>query len=260
MRSKSKKKSKKKSAYKRGEKLAIFFKRGTLLLLIMAVIASFVLAAKMVSEKFYVRDVLVSGNYHLDKKDIIDSAKIQKGDLLLNIHLKDIGERLGNNAWIKKVSLKKQFPGTLMINIKEASPKALLRVDEQLYIIDENGKKLERIKGESPPFLPVINNINSKNKKGLSEALRLVVTLSEKNIFAGRESIIIGLESYGLTMNVEGELIKVGYGDYSEKFERWMELEPEIRKKGLQIQYVDLRFKDSVIVKPVRPAKKEKTS
>ncbi len=257
MRSKSKKK---KSAYRRGEKLVVLFRRGTIVLLVIAFIAALVLAVKMVSNKFYVREVLVSGNYHIDAKDIIKSSKIKKGDLLVDMHLKGIGGRLRENAWIKEVLLKKQFPGRLLIHIKEASPIALLSIKKRLYIIDEDGEKLERIKGESTPFLPVIKNINSKDRKGLSEALKLVSVLSEKKAFAGRESIEIGLEPYGLTMHVDGELIKVGYGEYSEKFERWIELEPEIRKKGLEIKYVDLRFKDSVIVKPLRPEKKEKTS
>ncbi len=134
-------------------------------------------------------------------------------------------------------------------------PKALLSVKKQLYLIDEDGKILEWIKGEGTLFLPVIKDISLENKKGISEALKLVEVLSGKNIFADRESVEIGLESYGLTMNIDGEFIKVGYGKYSEKFDRWVELEPEIRKIGVPIKYVDLRFKDSVIVKPLKTIK-----
>jgi hypothetical protein len=77
--------------------------------------------------------------------------------------------------------------------------------------------------------------------------------LSKKKFIANKESVEIGIESYGLTLIIDGELIKVGYGNYSAKFDRWIELEPEIRRKGLPIKYVDLRFKDSVIVKPLKP-------
>jgi cell division septal protein FtsQ len=246
------KNKKRKAAYRRSEKLAIFFKVGTIFLLIVVLIAGTVLGIKILTQKFRVREILVSGNYHLDKKDIVSSVKIRKGEPLLKIHLEDVDERLKKSAWIKKVALRRRLPGTLEIKIIEAVPKALLSIKRRLYLIDEDGMMLERIKGETTPFLPVIKDINPKNKKGITEALKLIEVLSEKNNFIDRESIEIGLESYGLTVYLDGEFIKVGYGGYSEKFDKWIELEPELRKRGVPIKYVDLRFKDSVIVKPLK--------
>jgi cell division septal protein FtsQ len=147
-----------------------------------------------------------------------------------------------------------------VIKIEEAEPKALLSIKKRLYLIDGDGSILERIEGETVPFIPVIKNINTKNRKGMSEALKLVAVLTRENDFIDSESIEIGLESYGLTVKIDGEFMKVGYGRYSEKFERWLELEPEIRKRGVPIKYVDLRFKDSVIIKPMRETKGEKSS
>ena len=97
-------------------------------------------------------------------------------------------------------------------------------------------------------------------RENMTEALKLVDSLHKKNVFADSDYIEIGVESYGLTMHVDGDFIKVGYGNYSDKFERWKELEPEIRRRGVPIKYVDLRFKDSVIVKPEKKRKKGKTS
>ena len=90
--------------------------------------------------------------------------------------------------------------------------------------------------------------------------MKLITALSEKNVLSSRESIEIGTGSYGLFISMDGEFIKVGYGDYSEKFERWLEIEPEIRKRGVPIKYIDLRFKDSVIVKPMEKTRKGKSS
>ncbi|KPK01741.1 MAG: hypothetical protein AMK71_04470 [Nitrospira bacterium SG8_35_4] len=257
MRSKNKKR---KSAYRRGEKIALFFKRGTIVFLVIVIAALAVLGVKLLSREFHVREVLISGNYHLDKKDVIEAAGITKGDLLLDVPLNHIEEKLKKNAWIKTAALRKQYPGTVVIRIDEAVPKALLSDNKKLYLLADDGNVLERISGDVTPFLPVIKDIRPTNQKGISEAIRLVESLSKKNILADRESIEIGLESYGLTMNIDGEFIKVGYGNYSEKLERWIELEPEIRKKGVPIKYVDLRFKDSVIVKPRKPGSRRSQS
>jgi cell division septal protein FtsQ len=254
LRSKNKKQ---KSALRRGEKLAVFFKRATVIMLVIVFAAAAVLGAKLLVRQFSIKEIIVSGNYHLDRDDIIGSINIKNGDQLLNVQFKDVDEKLGKNPWIKGVSLKKQLPGTLLIDIEEAVPKALLRIKRKLYLIDREGGILERIKGDSLLFLPVIKDIRPKNEKGISEALKLVDVLMKRNIFADRESVEIGLEAYGLTMNIDGEFIKVGYGKYSEKYDMWIELEPEIRKKSVPIKYVDLRFKDSVIVKPLKRAKKK---
>jgi len=254
LRSKNKKK---KSALRRGEKLAVFFKRGTVIMLVIVFAAAAVLGVKLVVRQFSIKEIIVSGNYHLDRDDIIGSINIKNGDQLLNVQFEDVNKKLGENPWIKEVSLKKQLPGTLLIDIEEAVPKALLRIKRKLYLIDRDGRILERIKGDSMLFLPVIKDIRPKNEKGISEALKLVDVLMKRDIFADRESVEIGLETYGLTMKIDGEFIKVGYGKYSEKYDMWIELEPEIRKKSVPIKYVDLRFKDSVIVKPLKRAKKK---
>jgi cell division protein FtsQ len=257
MRSKTRKPKRKKrrAAYRRGEKAAIFFKRGTIVLLAVVIVAASVLGVKTLTYQFGINDIQIIGNYHLEIKDVISSSKIEKGEPLLRISLRDIEDRLEQNPWIKSASIKKQLPGTLLIKIKEAEPMALLSLKKRLYLMDGDGELLERLKGDGIPFLPVIKNINPKKKKDMAEALKLVSILNDKNITANRESIEIGVESYGLKMNMDGELIKVGYGDYSAKLDRWMELEPEIRKRGLPIKYVDLRFKDSVIIKPLNKVK-----
>ncbi len=258
MRSKTKKK--KKRVNRKGEKLITFFKRGTMVLLAVVFVALAVLSVKWVSPKFYVKEIVVAGNYHLDEADVISSAGINMGAPLFKVEFSDLDQRLRENAWIKKVALRKQYPGTIMINIEEAVPKALLSRKDRLYLIDAEGELLERIEGETTPFLPVIKGINPKNKKGMTEALKLIEVLATKNSLVNRESIEIGQESYGLTMHIDGEFIKVGYGNYSKKFDRWIELEPEIRKKGVAVKYVDLRFKDSVIVKPIKETKGKRSS
>ncbi len=250
MRSKNKKR---KSAYRRGEKMASFLKRGTIFFLIIVFFSIAFLGVKLLTQKFYVREILVFDNNHLDTKEIIASVKIQKGESFFDINLNEIDKRLKQNRWIKKVTLRKQFPNTLIVKVKEAVPKALLSRKKRLYLVDEDGKILERMKGVTTHFLPVIKDISPKNEKEMSEAIKMADVLSKKNMFANKESVEIGIESYGLKLNIDGEIIKVGYGNYSAKFDRWIELEPEIRRKGLPIKYVDLRFKDSVIVKPLKP-------
>ena len=54
-----------------------------------------------------------------------------------------------------------------------------------------------------------------------------------------------------ISMQVDGMLVKVGHGEYEEKLQRLLELEDEIMRRGIPVDYIDLRFANKVIVKPI---------
>ncbi|UCH45965.1 MAG: FtsQ-type POTRA domain-containing protein [Nitrospiraceae bacterium] len=260
MRFKKKKKKNGKSASRRGEKMILFFKRGTIVLALAVFVAAAVLGVKVLIRNITVDEIQISGNYHLTEEDILEIINVSQGEQLLDIQFDDIDRRLHQNTWIKSAALRRQFPGRLIVKVDEANPKALLSFRKRMFLIDEDGNILERIKSDATPFLPVIRDINPKNKKEMKEAIKLISALDAYNILDVKESVEIGIDSYGLTATIDGDFIKVGHGRYEEKFARWMELEPEIRKKGQPIQYIDLRFKESVIVKPVKNIRRNRTS
>jgi cell division septal protein FtsQ len=236
--------------------MMIFLHRGIIVLSAVIMVAVVGLGVKLAARTFTVQNIIVSGNYHLEDHQIIKNSEIREDDSLIELSLQEVKTRFMDNAWIRDVSLRKEFPDTVSILIKEASPKVLLSLKGEIFLADERGEVLEKIDGEGTPFLPVINNIDPvKSADALSEALKLVEVISDKGIIEGKESIEIGLESYGLAMKIDGEVVKVGYENYSEKFDKWKVLEPEIRKREGDIKYVDLRF-DDVIVKPLRKARK----
>ncbi|MEF9475280.1 MAG: hypothetical protein L0958_00975 [Candidatus Mariimomonas ferrooxydans] len=88
--------------------------------------------------------------------------------------------------------------------------------------------------------------------------MKLINALDENDILSRKESIEIMLKPYGLVMNLDGEYIKVGYGRYAKKLGRWKALETEVKKKDITIAYVDLRFENEVIVKPLRKVKERR--
>jgi hypothetical protein len=97
-----------------------------------------------------------------------------------------------------------------------------------------------------------------KDRKGLLEALQLIDALSERNVMSSIESVEISLRSYGLEMNIDGEMIKVGYGKYHEKLDIWKDFESRMNEVGAA-KYIDLRFQD-VIVKPLKLVRKKVNS
>jgi len=241
-----------------GGKIFFFFKTGSIILLFFIFIVFFIFSVKLSASLFTIKHILISGNYYLTEDDV-KKALIVNGESLLKLSFDELERRAGNVPWIRKASFRREFPNTLLMKVEEAIPKALLRINSHLFIIDSDGRVLEEIQDKDTYFLPVIVEVDpKKDKGGILEALKLIDALTEQNILPNKGAIEIMLTSYGIDMNIDGEFVKIGYGGYKEKIGKWKELEPEIRKKNIDIEYVDLRFKNKVIIKPVK-TEKEKT-
>lgn len=255
---------KQKAAFRKGEKIVRFFKRGIIVLSGLIVTFLIVLGIKLSAGTFAVKNIQISGNSNLENEDIVRALNIRNGESLFRLSFSDLEKRLKRIKWIKKVAIRKQFPDKLIIKIEETTPKALLRLNSRMFLVDGDGNVLEEVEGKSTSFLPVIVGIDpEKDKGGILEALKLVDAISdksEKNTFINKELKEITMEAYGLAMNLDGEIVKVGYGKYIEKLGRWRELESEVRGKMPAISYIDLRFDDRVVVKPVEEVKMENQS
>jgi cell division protein FtsQ len=248
---------KQKSAYRRGEKVEIFLKRGIIFLSAAILLMAVFLGIRLLSKSFPVKKILVSGHYHLEEGEVKSSVKNSYGRNLLRLSLSELETRLKQKTWIKRVILRKQFPDTLMINVEEAVPRALLRLKERFYLIDAEGYVLEEIEDRATPFLPVIIGIDpGEDRGGMLEAMKFIDGLDENGYLSQKESIEILLKPYGLVANMDGEYIKVGFGKYSDKLARWKDLEREIKKQNIPVEYVDLRYENEVIVKPFKRPKK----
>lgn len=214
---------------------------------------------KLGKEFLPVRNIVFIGNKHISENELKTISGITRnaeGSLndMLNISAKSIKTNLMKSPWITNVIIRKDFPDTLKIKVFETKPFAILEMKGKPFLIDEGGRLLEELKGEAIPFLPVILADPFKNKDSFTEAINLAKVLRDKDIAKERNrvEIIANRDKESMSVLIDGVLIKVGFGNYDEKIERLFELEDEIRKKAQAVEYIDLRFSDNVIVKPVR--------
>ena len=195
--------------------------------------------------------VIIKGNHYFTKKQVVKIMGVHKGDNLLMISLEKISDQLQTNPWIKEVFLRKILPSTIYVEIKESTPTAFLSDRQSLYLLDEDGLVLEQIKDKMGLTLPILTGIRlDKDKKKIREALYLIQVLKEKGIPIDTEVRISATDRYGLVMDMRGEIIRFGYGDYKDKVERLFAVISELQKKGEDAAYLDLRFSDQVVVNP----------
>ena len=171
---------------------------------------------------------------------------------LLRLSAKGLSTELLKSPWIKDASVRKEFPCRISVRVHEVSPFAILEMRGRSFLIDEKGKVLDEMKS-SVPFLPVITADPFKNRDIFMDAIRLAGVLKEKRIATERNrvEIIAGKSPESISMILDNVLIKVGQGDYEQKLNRLFELENEIKRRAIAVDYVDLRFADRVVVKPI---------
>lgn len=201
---------------------------------------------------FPLREVVCYGNLHLSEGELKSMTGLNGGEGLFHISTKEISGRLLKSPWIKNVSVRKEFPRSLSVRIHESSPFAILEMKGRSFLIDEKGRMLEEMKG-AIPFLPVITADPFGDRESFMETLHLAKVLKDKKVATerGRVEIVAGKGPESISMVLDSVLIKMGQGDYEGKLSRLFEVEEEIRKRAIAVDYVDLRFANRVVVKPI---------
>jgi cell division protein FtsQ len=206
-----------------------------------------------IKSTFQIKNIVFTDNEHLTDEELKKLAGIKGRENLIMVSGSKIFSKMVKSQWLRSVSIRKEFPDTLHIRIKEAEPFALLDIKGRLFIVDERGKMLQELKESPIPFLPVISGTPFRNKDVFSEALNFVRVIREKGLLFEKDHIeIIAHEPQEMSVNLDGVFVKVGVGDYEDKLLRLMEMEEEIKRRKIHVDYIDLRFENRVVVKPVK--------
>lgn len=88
---------------------------------------------------FKVTNITVRGNICVSEGEILKSARAQKKANYFDFPSKDIEVRVEKINWIEKASIKKSFPGKVIINVKERTPFVYIYYKDKYYLVDING-------------------------------------------------------------------------------------------------------------------------
>ena len=140
-----KQKSKKNRRAKLTEKQIKRNKRIKLIIKIVILIAVLlgVLIYLMLSPIFNIKNIIVEGNEQISSEQIISLSKIQKDMNLFKVSNKDTINSIKENPYVKKVEIKRNFPGTIEIDIEERVASFMLVYGSSYAYIDNQGYILE---------------------------------------------------------------------------------------------------------------------
>lgn len=205
---------------------------------------------------FVIRNIVILGNKNLTETQIRNTLGLREGHSIILPTSSVLYERLKKISWIKDAIIRKDLNGTLTIHIRESNPVAIAIYNDKAYLIDNEAQVLEDFTEKiehSQIFLPIIRDIEPfKNRETLQSAVELLNFLNTKRLAKSQYEITVtGSQPDNLTVNMNNIKIIIGHGDFETKFAKYVVVNSEIQRRVLNVQYVDLRFPDKVIVKPL---------
>jgi len=225
-------------------------------ILVMAAMLIYGYNCAISSPYFRIQATTVRGLRELTEKDIQKLAAIRSSNTVFSINIKAIARRISSNPWVRKVSIAREFPDKLILEIEERTAFALCKVEEDLYILDKEGvvfKKLDYGDDVDVPVLTGYYREGKVDKPLLDKTLDLLKKLASSKSFPtiNMVSEINGSDVGGLSLFTDnGFCLKLGFDNYEGKLQRLLPVLTALNKKGIKKESlsIDLRNVSKIYV------------
>jgi cell division protein FtsQ len=208
---------------------------------------------------FSLQSVSVTGNTAVPAADILRRIGLAPGDSAFRVNAGRIRESLRRDPRIEDASVAMAFPDRVIVSVHERAPVAALVIPGGYALLGADGVVIARTQGAAP-YLPLV-----------VERLRLpplgagtIVPSARARLGAAAASLLpasLRAEAAGIRVDSGGEIVittqegvdvRVGGRDgIAARLALAPDVLAAVRARGMRVQYVDLRFPGSVIVKPV---------
>lgn len=197
---------------------------------------------------FFLKNIRVSGVSQLSERDIMSRVTPYLKESLLRIDIVKIKEAITTHPFVREVRVKRAYPFSVVIDVKEKVPSALwVKDDGDVFVLDESGEPYRKMgKGD----IKGLFIINAKEKADVASIFREVNVWSTEGIMK-KESLSEvaynegNLTLFGLNDGVE---IILGKEDQKKRLKRAVAVLEDAKKRGLLIKCIDARFEKGAII------------
>ena len=225
----------------------------------------------LVDAGFTLNEVLITGRNRTSMGDICkifniphesdNCLTIQKDTLITTLDIQGIQEKFRNLPWVKDVTVRRQLPDILHIDLTERKPIALWQKNNMYYPLDEQGQVVKENCPECIEYLLLIVGNNAPK-----QAPDLIKNLNKHEYIYNRLMSAKWVDNRRWNLYIDdidkGKIVLLPDSDLDESLTRLEKLQNEKGVLDKQIEQLDLRFDDRVIIKAngkeaITSAKKE---
>lgn len=219
------------------------------------------LSARVVgSRALAIDNVSVKGNRRLSIAEINVLIESVRGQSLLLVDLEQLRTRLLDSPWVASVHVRRSLPSTLEVAIIEREPVAIARLNRQLYLVDGTGVIIDDYGPQHGDLdLPVVDGMGldgsatgTKIDPGRAQLVaRFLAALTERQELRRAVSQVDVSRDANVAVLLDGDaaLLFLGDDQFVERLRTYLEIRPTLAERMSDVDYVDLRYGQRVIVK-----------
>ena len=210
------------------------------------------------SSLFEVKHIIVKGNQHISTEKVVAVSGLYTGTNIFRIDLTEAGRKLDLLPVLKEVQLNRVMPGTVVIEVEEREPVALVPIGNGFVEVDSELVHL-RPGRVGTAGLPILTGVDARSTgpgrnltgDGLADLVRVVLELppelkdllSEAHLDSGGRVILYTMEGVPCQLGLPNDIRAKGV--------LFLQVMHELQGMGKKIEYVDLSFIGTPVVKYV---------
>ena len=189
---------------------------------------------------FQIKKIEIKNNKILSKDDILNEIKPIFGRSLFLFNSDELFDLISRIDFVDSAEIKKIYPSTLKITIKEKNPVAILLIDKKKYLVSSSGEQINFIENNKFNDLPVIFGADIKKFQVLYKTLESInFNIDEINSF-----YFFKIGRWDIKLN-SGVLIRLPQNKYRESLENFIKVNSEIKNN---YKIFDYRIENQLIL------------
>lgn len=192
---------------------------------------------------FTVQEINISGNSTIKEKEILKRSGLRRGESSIFFFEDSVEENILKNAWIKEVSVKKEFPKKVYIEILEEDVYCLFySEDGELYYLSKEAKRLGPANFDKGLDFPVLIGEGINNPELASEALEILELSSRSKVLNWDNISEVHIDSiYGINLfTVDKKRIEFDSKNIADKWRKVEKIISHAQMLGVEEAYINV--------------------
>jgi len=139
------------------------------------------------SPRFEARALVFEPTTHVSDAELRALMGISPGTNILSLEVDDLAGEISTHPWVRRASVTRELPDTLIVEVEEHRPQAVL-LSGEFYLVGEDGIPFKPLETGERGTLPVITGVDPKavftqperSRKTVSKALAILDAYAQK--------------------------------------------------------------------------------
>jgi cell division septal protein FtsQ len=188
---------------------------------------------------FPITSIEISDNRTISRDEVLALLDLEARAGLLSADPKKLTQTLEAHPWIQQAEIRRVFPNTLVVELKEREPTAVLRTGERELLLGQDGAVIAEASTGAYQGFPILTGVAYADavsrKSDATERLLAGIALANLLAEAGASRMEVDLRTAGdMVAYYDGFRIRFGDGALEDKVERYRRLSEQLPDRSKQ--------------------------